>query len=79
MGEVEVMNTLSLTQAAEDVQGILSGADVSFSAVSTDTRSIKPDDLFVALKGPNFDGHRFIPQAMEKGAVAVMVSEPIEE
>ncbi len=73
------MNSLSLTQAAEDVQGIQSGADVSFCSVSTDTRSIKPDDLFVALKGPNFDGHRFISQAIEKGAVAVMVSEPVED
>jgi UDP-N-acetylmuramoyl-tripeptide--D-alanyl-D-alanine ligase len=40
--------------------------------VSTDSRSIKPGDLFVALKGDAFDGHDFISQAVTKGAVAVL-------
>ncbi|MCU7844353.1 MAG: UDP-N-acetylmuramoyl-tripeptide--D-alanyl-D-alanine ligase [Candidatus Thiodiazotropha sp. (ex Monitilora ramsayi)] len=73
------MNCLSLSQVVESVQGVLSGSDATFCAVSTDTRSIERNDLFVALKGPNFNGHRFIPQAIEKGASAVMVSEPVNE
>jgi UDP-N-acetylmuramoyl-tripeptide--D-alanyl-D-alanine ligase len=44
------------------------------TGVSTDTRSIKEGDLFVALQGENFDGHNFIPQAIEKGAIAVVVN-----
>ena len=36
--------------------------------VSTDSRKIQPGELFVPIEGPNFDGHRFIRQAMEKGA-----------
>lgn len=40
--------------------------------VSTDSRSIKPGDLFVALKGEAFDGHDFIGQAVTQGAVAVL-------
>lgn len=38
--------------------------------VSTDTRELRPGDLFFALRGPNFNGHDFIPVALEKGAVA---------
>ena len=42
------------------------------SRVSTDSRAIKAGDLFVAIKGESFDGHEFIAQAVEKGAVAVL-------
>lgn len=64
---------LSDLQAA--LGGELPGGDALFTGISTDTRSIEPGNLFLALKGPNFDGHRFIEQALEKGAVAVVVSE----
>ncbi len=47
------------------------------TGVSTDTRSLVPGDLFVALKGPRFDGHDHVFQAFEKGAAAVLVSESI--
>jgi UDP-N-acetylmuramoyl-tripeptide--D-alanyl-D-alanine ligase len=40
--------------------------------VTTDSRSVGPADLFVAIKGEQFDGHDFIHQAVEKGAVAVL-------
>ncbi|XP_044573726.1 UDP-N-acetylmuramoyl-tripeptide--D-alanyl-D-alanine ligase-like, partial [Drosophila ananassae] len=43
--------------------------------ISTDTRSIKKGDLFIALKGKNFDGHNFLHEAFLKGAVAAIVSE----
>ncbi|WP_395463194.1 UDP-N-acetylmuramoyl-tripeptide--D-alanyl-D-alanine ligase [Wolbachia endosymbiont of Cantharis cryptica] len=45
------------------------------SNISTDTRSIKKGDLFLALKGENFDGHDFLHEAFLKGAVAAVVSE----
>lgn len=45
-----------------------------FSGVSTDTRSIKPGALFIPLKGENFDGHDYIDQAFEKGALGALVS-----
>ena len=48
--------------------------DCAFVRVSTDTRTIQPGDLFVALVGPNFDGHKFVEQALAKGAVAAVVS-----
>jgi UDP-N-acetylmuramoyl-tripeptide--D-alanyl-D-alanine ligase len=46
----------------------------SFSEVSTDTRTLLPGALFVALSGENFDGHKFVAQAFEKGAAAAIIS-----
>ncbi|MGC1403130.1 MAG: UDP-N-acetylmuramoyl-tripeptide--D-alanyl-D-alanine ligase [Thermodesulfobacteriota bacterium] len=48
------------------------------TGVSTDTRTLKAGNLFVALKGPRFDGHHYLLQAFEKGAVAALVSEPLK-
>ena len=46
--------------------------EVSFSSVSTDTRTLNPGDVFFALAGPNFDGNRFVPDAFKKGAAAAV-------
>ena len=45
------------------------------TGVSIDTRSIKPGDLFIALKGENTDGHKYVQKALEAGACAAMVSD----
>ena len=45
-----------------------------FSAVSTDTRTIRKNDVFVALKGENFDGHQFVESAVDSGAGCIVVS-----
>ena len=50
--------------------------DIELSGVSGDTRSLVPGQLFVALRGPNFDGHSFVGQAERAGAVAALVSDP---
>ena len=42
------------------------------SGVSIDTRSLKDGDLFFAIRGPNQDGHRFIPDALSRGASGVV-------
>jgi UDP-N-acetylmuramoyl-tripeptide--D-alanyl-D-alanine ligase len=42
------------------------------TGISIDSRSLEPGDLFVALKGPAFDGHDYIAQALDKGAVAAL-------
>lgn len=49
------------------------------TGVATDSRKVKPGDLFVAIKGENHDGHDFVDDAFENGAVAAMVSIPIED
>lgn len=48
------------------------------SSISTDTRSLEKDALFIPLTGENFNGHRFINKAVEKGAAAVLISEPAD-
>ncbi len=54
---------------------LLSGSSTAvFRSVSTDTRTIKPGDLFLALVGENFDGTSFVEQAVKKGAAGVVVS-----
>lgn len=68
---------MSLQQAAHLLGATYDGDDVLFTGVSTDTRSIRPGDMFVALRGLNFDGHDFMQQAIKGGAVALVV-EPIE-
>jgi len=46
----------------------------SVTSVSIDTRTIKKNSLFVAIKGKNFDGHNYIKDAVNKGATAIVVS-----
>ena len=53
------------------------GGHVTFPHVSTDTRTLQPGDLFVALTGPATDGHQFIPQALRAGAGGLVVSQPV--
>lgn len=52
---------------------IKKGSPGEISGISTDSRKTVPGDLFVALKGPNFDGHDFIPEAAAHGASALLV------
>lgn len=47
--------------------------------VSIDTRTLEPGDLFVAIEGPNFDGHAFAAEAFERGAAAVIASRPLAD
>jgi UDP-N-acetylmuramoyl-tripeptide--D-alanyl-D-alanine ligase len=66
---------LDLQTAAHALTARHTGANVVFTGVSTDTRSIRPGDLFVALRGERFDGHAFLDAAFAAGAVAAMVDE----
>ena len=47
---------------------------IEMSGVSTDTRTLKKGELFIALKGANFDGHKFLTTAAQKGAAVLLVS-----
>jgi UDP-N-acetylmuramoyl-tripeptide--D-alanyl-D-alanine ligase len=59
--------------AARVLGGQLIGEDVSFGVVSSDSRTLEPGSLFVALRGPNFDGADFVAAAAARGAVAALV------
>jgi UDP-N-acetylmuramoyl-tripeptide--D-alanyl-D-alanine ligase len=64
---------MRLHEAAQALNAAAVGADVAITAISTDTRNLPAGCLFVALKGPRFDGHSFAAKALEQGAAAVMV------
>lgn len=51
------------------------GREPSMDGVSTDTRTIETGNLFLALKGENFDGHAFLKKACEEGASGVILSD----
>ena len=61
--------------AARAVQGRMLGGNVRFKRVVTDTRILAEGDLFVAIKGERFDGHDFVGNALERGAVAAIVAD----
>lgn len=72
------MISLSISESARLINGTISGKDVSFSSVSTDSRNLQRGQLFVALSGPNFDGHNYLPQVQHDGAAAAMVQRVID-
>ena len=49
--------------------------EVPITGISHDTRTLKPGDLYIALRGENFDGHDFLKQAFEKGAIGALIHE----
>jgi len=59
------------------LQAPLSAQDAAFRGVSTDSRTLAPGMLYVALPGERFDGHDFIAEAARRGAVAALVSRPV--
>ncbi|HVV69418.1 MAG TPA: UDP-N-acetylmuramoyl-tripeptide--D-alanyl-D-alanine ligase [Gammaproteobacteria bacterium] len=69
---------MKLSQTASLIQGRLTGSDVDFNGVSTDTRTLQPGELFIAIKGANFDGHDFIARAEEQKAAALLVQHPVK-
>lgn len=71
-----MMTTLS--SAATSMHGQLIGGDRIFDGVSTDTRTIRSGELFVALQGPNFDGRDYVMLAGEKGAAAAVVQAKVD-
>jgi murE/murF fusion protein len=73
------MMTLADCAAAIPGARVLGNAALSLSGVGTDTRTLLPGQLFVALRGEQFDGHNFVAQAYAKGAVAALVDQPVPE
>ena len=64
---------MRLGEAAAALGVRAAGADVVFHGVSTDSRTTGRGALFVAVRGPNFDGHDFVGQAGARGAAAALV------
>lgn len=69
---------LNQVAAALGIEAPLDSAQLTIRSVITDSRKIEPGCLFVALKGPHFDGHDFVERAMVLGAVAALVDAPVD-
>lgn len=74
------MITLAPDRLAEWTGGRLHGraARGAFRGVTIDSRAVRADNLFVALRGANFDGHDFCGEAVAAGATALLVERPVD-
>ncbi len=71
------MIKMSLNEIVKAVSGILKGENKTVSSVSTDTRTIEENSLFVCIKGENFNAHNFAEQAVTSGAVGILAEEEV--
>ncbi len=69
---------LSFSDLVEVLHARLLGDDGVFHGVCTDSRRLRAGELFVALAGPNFNGHDHVHAAAARGAVAAMVAHPVK-
>ena len=69
------MKFISSTNDIRKYLGLKPKKDIKFKNISIDTRTIKKDSLFIALKGENFNGNKFIEKAFSSGAIAVLCSD----
>ena len=72
------MLNLRLKEIAVWTRGVLQGADAGVRGVSTDTRTLRGNELFVALKGERHDGHDHVVEAAARGAAGAIVSRHVD-
>lgn len=68
-----------LSELAAFTGGSLVEGDTTIHGVSVDSRLLQPGELFIALPGEQLDGHAYVAAARESGAVAAMVSRPVDD
>src|SRR5579862_7957969 len=69
---------LKLSAIAQVLGADDAAVNAAVTGWSVDTRTLAPGDLFFALRGPNHDGHKYVPLAFEKGAAGVVVEHAVE-
>jgi len=72
------MAAMSLRALAAELGAPYSGPELTVAGVATDSRKVVSGDLYVALQGERFDGHEFIAEVAAGGAVAAVVSSPVQ-
>ena len=70
------LSQLSTILSANLLEVISAVEDLPVNGITTDSRRVKPGEIFVALVGENFDGHSFVHAVASAGAIAVIVSKP---
>ncbi len=68
----------SLISIANQLAVSAPALDVSFIGISTDTRTLSPGNLYIAIQGEQFDGHQFLSEATANGAAAALVNRQID-
>lgn len=76
--DIDMAWRYTVEELARILQTAAPDCGAAFSGVSTDTRSLVPGQVFFALSGEHFDGNGFVPEAIEKGAVAAVTNRPVE-
>lgn len=71
------MIKMSLSQVASVLNLSYDFPNLTVQGISIDSRTLQPDNLFIAIQGEQFDGHQFIDAAYKKGAKALLVSHPV--
>ncbi len=72
------MIKMTLVEIAQQLDSARSTQDTEFQGFSTDTRTLSANNLYIAIKGENFDGHHFIAEALAKKASALVVNHPVD-
>jgi UDP-N-acetylmuramoyl-tripeptide--D-alanyl-D-alanine ligase len=73
MKKISIKDLAKIVKASSGVTGISN----NITGISTDSRTVKPGDCFFAISGENFDGHDFLADVFDKGAVCAVVSKDI--
>ncbi len=76
MSAVALRTALTLADVLAATGGALvvpAAGEVAFASVSIDSRTVEAGGLFVAIKGPRFDGHDFLAEAASRGAAGALV------
>ncbi|WP_049723572.1 UDP-N-acetylmuramoyl-tripeptide--D-alanyl-D-alanine ligase [Gilvimarinus polysaccharolyticus] len=72
-----MIGSMTIAQLQQDMapqlKAIANGESHSFNCVCTDSRAVNAGDLFVALRGPHFDGHQYLADAQRAGAIGALV------
>ena len=78
-----IMKNMTLERITEVCDGVYYGSETDKTKEITgaviDSRQVEPGYLFIAVKGEKVDGHRFIPQVFEKGALAVLSEQELSD
>ncbi len=73
--QIPLWSSREIVRVVQDMQNNAI-QDNKIFGISIDTRTLQPGDLFIALKGPHFDGHNFLSQAFAQGAAAALTQQP---
>ena len=75
------LSFLEIKDVLGDIKNLYEGGtdSLNFKNISIDSRTCLKNDLFIAIKGKNFDGHNFLPEVLNKGVKSVVIKEGMQK